>query len=133
MKISVNQRCVLLVILAMIFFLTLLMGLNQSNEVEELSSTKLQFYHTQPVAIIPATKQKLDTAVDKVVLINSASAEEIAQELDGIGQAIAKRIVTRRQTQGRFENFEQLKAVSGVGMAKIEVNRQRNSFDWVKM
>lgn len=129
MKISVNQRCVLLVILAMIFVLTLLMGLNQSNEVEELSSTKLQFSVTQPVAIIPATKQKLDTAVDKVVLINSASAEEIAQELDGIGQAIAKRIVTRRQTQGRFENFEQLKAVSGVGMAKIEVNRQRISFD----
>ncbi|MGB0473803.1 MAG: ComEA family DNA-binding protein [Porticoccaceae bacterium] len=129
MKISVNQRCVLLVILAMIFVLTLLMGLNQSNGVEELSSTKLQFSDTQPVAIIPATKQKLDTAVDKVVLINSASAEEIAQELDGIGQAIAKRIVTRRQTQGRFENFEQLKAVSGVGMAKIEVNRQRISFD----
>lgn len=129
MKISVNQRCVLLVILAMIFVLTLLMGLNQSNGVEELSSTKLQFSDTQPVAIIPATKQKLDTAVDKVVLINSASAKEIAQELDGIGQAIAKRIVTRRQTQGRFENFEQLKAVSGVGMAKIEVNRQRISFD----
>lgn len=129
MKISVNQRCVLLVILAMIFVLTLLMGLNQSNEIEELSSTKLQFSDTQPVAIIPATKQKLDTAIDKVVLINSASAEEIAQELDGIGQAIAKRIVTRRQTQGRFENFEQLKAVSGVGMAKIEVNRQRISFD----
>lgn len=129
MKISVNQRCVLLVILAMIFVLTLLMGLNQSNGVEELSSTKLQFSDTQPVAITPATKQKLDTAVDKVVLINSASAEEIAQELDGIGQAIAKRIVTRRQTQGRFENFEQLKAVSGVGMAKIEVNRQRISFD----
>ncbi|MGB2102824.1 MAG: ComEA family DNA-binding protein [Porticoccaceae bacterium] len=129
MKISVNQRCVLLVILAMIFVLTLLMGLNQSNGVEELSSTKLQFSDTQPVAIIPATKQKLDTAVDKVVLINSASAEEIAQELDGVGQAIAKRIITRRQTQGRFENFEQLKAVSGVGMAKIEVNRQRISFD----
>jgi competence protein ComEA len=129
MKISVNQRCLLLVILAMIFVLTLLMGLNQSNGVEELSSTKLQFSDTQPVAIIPATKQKLDTAIDKVVLINSASAEEIAQELDGIGQAIAKRIVTRRQTQGRFENFEQLKAVSGVGMAKIEVNRQRISFD----
>lgn len=129
MKISVNQRCVLLVILAMIFVLTLLMGLNQSNEIEELSSTKLQFSDTQPVAIIPSTKQKLDTAIDKVVLINSASAEEIAQELDGIGQAIAKRIVTRRQTQGRFENFEQLKAVSGVGMAKIEVNRQRISFD----
>lgn len=105
------------------------MGLNQSNGVEELSSAKLQFSDTQPVAIIPATKQKLDTAVDKVVLINSASAEEIAQELDGIGQAIAKRIVTRRQTQGRFENFEQLKAVFGVGMAKIEVNRQRISFD----
>lgn len=129
MKISVNQRCVLLVILTMIFVLTLLMGLNQSNEVEELSSTKLQFSDTQPVAIIPSTKQKLDTAVDKVVLINSASAKEIAKELDGIGQAIAKRIVTRRQTQGRFENFEQLKAVSGVGMAKIEVNRQRISFD----
>lgn len=129
MKISVKQRCVLLVILAMIFVLTLLMGLKQSNEIEELSSTKLQFSDTQPVAIIPANKQKLDTAIDKVVLINSASAEEIVWELDGVGQATAKRIVTRRKTQGRFKNFEQLKAVSGVGMAKIEVNRQRISFD----
>lgn len=129
MKISVKQRCVLLVILAMIFVLTLLMGLKQSNEIEELSSTKLQFSDTQPVAIIPANKQKLDTAIDKVVLINSASAEEIVWELDGVGQATAKRIVTRRKTQGRFKNFEQLKAVSGVGMAKIEVNRQRISLD----
>ena len=39
MNVSVNQRCVILVILAMIFVLALLKGVMQSAEVDEISST----------------------------------------------------------------------------------------------
>ena len=63
------------------------------------------------------------------IKINSASAKEIANKLEGIGEAIAQRIVRRREKQGPFQDFEQLKAVSGVGTAKIEANKQRISFE----
>ena len=130
MNVSVNQRCVILVILAMIFVLALLKGVMQSAEVDEISSTQIQFTASQPNLVkAKPTSPQVDKASKTLVLINSASAEEIAENLDGIGEAIANRIIAKRQKQGPFKNFEQLKAVSGVGIAKIEANKQRISFD----
>ena len=130
MNVSVNQRCVILVILAMIFVLALLKGVMQSAEVDKLSSTEIQFTGSQPNLVkAKPTSPQVDKASNTLVLINSASAEEIAENLDGIGEAIANRIIAQRQKQGPFQNFEQLKAVSGVGIAKIEANKQRISFD----
>ena len=130
MNVSVNQRCVILVILAMIFVLALLKGVMQSAEVDEISSTQIQFTGSQPNLVkAKPTSPQVDKASKTLVLINSASAEEIAENLDGIGEAIANRIIAQRQKQGPFQNFEQLKAVSGVGIAKIEANKQRISFD----
>jgi competence ComEA-like helix-hairpin-helix protein len=63
-----------------------------------------------------------------MVFINSASAEELAGNLEGIGNAIAERIATRRQQQGLYQNYEQLKSVSGLVMAKFEANRGKISF-----
>lgn len=130
MKVRVNQRSTLLVILAFIFVLALLRGIMQSREVEQ-SITK-----TPPIAInhqknqLPKSKVNIDASgLDKPLRINSASAEEIANKLEGIGEAIAQRIVLRRQKQGPFKDFEQLKSVSGVGIAKIEANKQRISFE----
>ena len=101
MNISVNQRVIILVALVPIFLLALQKGLDQSNQVEELSSSKLQLSDTQPVTVVSTPKLKqIDTASNGLVLINSASAEEIAKNLEGIGKAIAKRIVTRRKKQG---------------------------------
>ena len=57
------------------------------------------------------------------------TAEEIAKNLKGIGVAIAQRIVLRGQQQGPYQNFDQLKAVSGVGVAKIVANRDKISFE----
>ena len=125
MNVSVNQRCVILVILAMIFVLALLKGVMQSAEVDEISSTQIQFTASQPNLVkAKPTSPQVDRASKTLVLINSASAEEIAENLDGIGEAIANRIIAKRQKQGPFKNFEQLKAVSGVGIAKIEANKQ---------
>ena len=130
MNVSVNQRCVILVILAMIFVLALLKGVMQSAEVDEISSTQIQFTASQPNLVkAKPTSPQVDRASKTLVLINSASAEEIAENLDGIGEAIANRIIAQRQKQGPFQNFEQLKAVSGVGIAKIEAKKQRISFD----
>ena len=130
MKVTVNQRSVLLVILAMIFVLALSRGIMQSTEIEQ------SITNPPPIAInhqknkLPQSKTKLDdSGLDKPLRINSASAKEIADKLEGIGEAIAQRIVLRRQKQGPFQDFEQLKSVSGVGTAKIEANKQRISFE----
>ena len=143
MNVTASQRCILLVILAIIFILALLKGVMQTAEIDELTSTKIQPFSDQVTKANPKPKLNLnpnpnpnkgatDEDVNKVVLINSASAEEIAKNLKGIGVAIAQRIVLRRQQQGPYQNFDQLKAVSGVGVAKIEANRDRISFDWAK-
>ena len=130
MNVTINQRNIIIFLLAVIFVLALLKGLEQSKQVEELSSSKLQLADTQPVTIVSTPKPKqTGTESNNLVLINSASAAEIAKSLEGIGEAIAQRIVLRRQKQGPFKNFEQLKTVSGVGEAKIEANKQRISFD----
>jgi competence protein ComEA len=130
MKVTVNQRSVLLVILAMIFVLALSRGIMQSTEIEQ------SITNPPPIAInhqknkLPQSKTKLDdSGLDKPLRINSASAKEIADKLEGIGEAIEQRIVLRRQKQGPFQDFEQLKSVSGVGTAKIEANKQRISFE----
>ena len=130
MNVTINQRNIIIFLLAVIFVLALLKGLDQSQQVEELSSSKLQPSDTQPVTINSTPKPKQTSAKSNdLVLINSASAAEIAKSLEGIGEAIAQRIVSRRKKQGPFKNFEQLKTVSGVGEAKIEANKQRISFD----
>ena len=79
MKVTVNQRSVLLVILAMIFVLALSRGIMQSTEIEQ-SITK-----PPPIAInqqknqLPKSKVNNDASgLDKPLRINSASAKEIA-------------------------------------------------------
>ena len=132
MNVTASQRCILLVILAIISILALLKGVMQTAEIDELTSTKIQPFSdqvTMPKPKLNPNKGATDEEVHKKVLINSASAEEIAKNLKGIGVAIAQRIVLRRQQQGPYQNFDQLKAVSGVGVAKIEANRDKISFE----
>lgn len=110
MNVTINQRYIIIFFLAVIFVLALLKGLDQSQQVEELSSSKLQLSDTQPVTIVSIPKPKQTGAKsNNLVLINSAYAGEIAKSLEGIGEAIAQRIVSRRQKQGSFKNIEQLK------------------------
>lgn len=48
------------------------------------------------------------------VNINTATLEEL-ETLDGIGFAIAKRIIEYRTTAGKFSSIEEIKNVSGIG------------------
>lgn len=130
MKVTVNQRCVLLVILAMMLIMALLKGIPQSTEVDHTGaknpSVSTMHFNTKTLEL---EKYSENSDSDKPIRINSASAKEIANHLEGIGETIAQRIVAKRQKQGPFQNFEQLKSVSGVGVAKIEANKQRISFE----
>ena len=55
--------------------------------------------------------------------INSASAQEIAEVLSGVGPARAKAIVQYRQDNGPFTSIDQLTDVKGVGAKTIEKNK----------
>lgn len=55
--------------------------------------------------------------------INTADAESLARELDGIGLARAQAIVEYRDKHGPFKAPEDLKRVSGVGEKVFERNR----------
>ncbi|WP_122820811.1 ComEA family DNA-binding protein [Varibaculum vaginae] len=56
-------------------------------------------------------------AGDGKISINESSKEQL-QQLPGVGEALAQRIVAYRKEQGRFQSIEDLKNVSGIGEKK---------------
>lgn len=63
--------------------------------------------------------------IEITVNINSASVEELAALLIGIGEKKAQFIVEYREKYGRFESAEDLMQVKGIGPSTIEKNRNR--------
>jgi len=57
------------------------------------------------------------------VNINTADADTLASELEGIGAARAQAIVEFREKHGPFNSAEELMLVSGVGERVFEANR----------
>ena len=55
--------------------------------------------------------------------INTADAETLSAELDGVGLAKAKAIVEYRTKYGPFKNAEDLSLVKGIGERTVEINR----------
>lgn len=59
------------------------------------------------------------------VNVNTATAEELAEVLEGIGEAKAELIIQYREKQGAFSSVEQLLEIKGIGMATLDKNRDR--------
>jgi len=55
--------------------------------------------------------------------INTASAEEIAEKMIGIGSVKAEAIIQYRNNFGPFETAEDITGVKGIGSKTIEKNR----------
>lgn len=55
--------------------------------------------------------------------LNTADAETIARELNGVGSARAQAIVDYRDEYGAFESEEDLLNVAGIGRHILDVNR----------
>ena len=68
--------------------------------------------------------------VDSAVLaaepvnVNTATAEEIAANLKGVGLSKAKLIVAYREANGSFQHVDQLVNVKGIGIKTIDQNRE---------
>lgn len=59
----------------------------------------------------------------EVLNINTASEEELAAQLKGVGVKTAAAIVEYRDTMGLFETPEEIKEVSGIGEITFEMNK----------
>ncbi len=74
--------------------------------------------------------EAIDKSLFKVMLleplavnINTASAEDMAESLKGIGIKTAQAIVTYRNDKGLFTSRESIMAVKGIGDFTFEVNK----------
>ena len=57
--------------------------------------------------------------------INSATAEQIASAMSGIGESKAKAIVDYRSSHGKFKSIQDLENVDGVGSKTLEKNKEK--------
>jgi competence protein ComEA len=55
--------------------------------------------------------------------INHASAEEIAQAMNGVGLTKAEAIVAYRNSNGPFTHIDELVNVKGIGLRTVDRNR----------
>ncbi len=69
--------------------------------------------------------KQLSSPVTGQVSINDATAEQLAQAMNGIGLKKAQAIVSYREEYGRFTALEQLTEVPGIGSALVERNSGR--------
>mgnify|MGYP003385837846 CR=1 FL=1 len=67
--------------------------------------------------------------VSFAVNVNTATAEEIAKELKGVGAAKAEAIVLYRQEHGAFKSLKELTKVKGIGASTIDKNRESLELD----
>ena len=67
-------------------------------------------------------------ALPGTVNVNTASAEELAEMLDGVGLARAEAIIEYREQHGSFDSLADLQEVRGIGPHTIEVNEDVIAF-----
>ena len=58
------------------------------------------------------------------VNVNSASAEEIAEALKGVGLSKAEAIVDYRNNNGEFKHVDELVNVKCIGIRTVDINRE---------
>jgi competence protein ComEA len=73
---------------------------------------------------VPASPGAAASAPMATVHLNSASAAQL-DALDGIGPALAQRIVDYRDAHGGFGSIDELDEVSGIGPVRLESLRPR--------
>lgn len=68
-------------------------------------------------------------AEETTVDINTASAEQLAEALDGVGPSKSEAIVAYREKNGEFEHIDELVNVRGIGLRTVDQNRDRIELD----
>ena len=83
-----------------------------------------------PAAGAKATATVTNVAISAAAInINTASAEEIADALSGVGMKKAQDIVQYRQDFGAIRNLEDLKKIRGIGEYVVSKNASLIKFE----
>ncbi|NVJ51225.1 MAG: helix-hairpin-helix domain-containing protein [Gammaproteobacteria bacterium] len=87
-------------------------------------------FSVQPNAVFANSKSSMNASSAKAIVvakvnINSATAEQIANGLTGVGLKKAIAIVKLRKQLGGFKRVEQILDVKGIGPAILNQNKQR--------
>lgn len=80
-------------------------------------------------AVAVEQQAKQATPVSGTVNLNTADAETLQKELNGIGAVKAKAIVDYREANGPFASVDELLEVKGIGNATLEKNRAKLSIN----
>ena len=75
------------------------------------------------IAFLAAGLMAINAWAAHAVNVNTASAEEIAEALTGIGVSKAEAIVAHRQLHGEFKHADELVKVKGIGLRTVDLNR----------
>ena len=65
------------------------------------------------------------SAFAEKININTATVEQLATEMTGIGESKAQAIVEYRESHGNFSSIEALQNVDGIGEKTIEKNKDK--------
>ena len=98
------------------FTLGFFFGRNQNQDTVFLSSLPREPRHTAALETIPIS-EPLEVAFP--VNINTAGVDELTA-LPGVGETLAKRILSFREVNGAFDAPEELLNVEGIGSGKLE-------------
>lgn len=64
-------------------------------------------------------------AEEMTVDLNTATAEQLVEALNGIGPSKAEAIIAYREANGGFEHIDELVNVKGIGLRTVDRNRDR--------
>ncbi|MCO4320851.1 ComEA family DNA-binding protein [Aliidiomarina quisquiliarum] len=76
-----------------------------------------------PSRTVAPDKAAAEKRMENLVNINTASAEELAAGLKGVGMARARAIIELRERLGGFTDIDQLLEVRGLGVRTLDANR----------
>ncbi len=76
------------------------------------------------IAIVQGLLMLAVSAMAGPVNVNTADAETISAELQGVGITKAIAIVEYRKANGPFKSVDELAQVKGIGARTVEINRK---------
>ena len=96
-------------------------GVSQQNQSQQLQNQRAQ----ASAQAMSAAKIKQATAQLNSVNLNTATAEQLASVLKGVGTTKARAIVEYRSKVGKFRSIDELEEVKGIGPSIVARNKGR--------
>ncbi|MDR2263824.1 MAG: helix-hairpin-helix domain-containing protein [Enterobacter asburiae] len=95
-------------------------AVDKTPAVQTKAESSVNGQAASPSKAVPGAKSADDDGTR--VSINSASAEDLARAMNGVGLKKAQAIVSYREEYGPFKTIDDLKQVPGMGSSLVERN-----------